>query len=200
MKILKKIKTALKVSLAMFVICGLLYPLLMTGLAKVIFPAKASGSLIEKDGKPVGSEMVGQDFTDPKLFHSRPSAVSYNTKSGKEEISLASGSENLAVSNPKLKARVEKDIDKILKENPGLKKEDIPDDLLTSSGSGFDPHISVKSAQIQVNRIAKNTGLSKKDLNKLIDKHTEKKILGIFGQDKVNVLKLNLDLVDMEKK
>lgn len=199
MKILKKIKTALKVSLAMFVICGLLYPLLMTGLAKVIFPAKSSGSLIEKDGKPVGSEMVGQDFTDPKLFHSMPSEVSYNTKSGKEEISLASGSENLAVSNPKLKARVEKDIDKILKENPGLKKEDIPDDLLTSSGSGLDPHISVKSAQIQVNRIAKNTGLSKKDLNKLIDKHTEKKALGIFGQDKVNVLKLNLDLVDMEK-
>ncbi|MDO5041811.1 MAG: potassium-transporting ATPase subunit KdpC [Peptoniphilus sp.] len=200
MKILKRIKTALKISLAMFLICGLLYPLLMTGLAKLIFPSKASGSLLEKDGKVVGSEMVGQDFTNSKLFHPRPSAVFCNTKNDKEKIEPASGSENLAVSNPRLKARVKKDIDKLLKENPGLRKDEIPDDLLTSSGSGLDPHISVKACQIQVNRIAKNTGISKKELNKLIDKHTERKLFGIFGQEKVNVLKLNLDLVAKEEK
>lgn len=195
MKILNKIKTALKISLTMFVICGLIYPLLMTGLAKVFFPSQASGNLVEKDGKVVGAEMVGQEFTDPRLFHSRPSAVSYNTNKDKDKIELASGSENMAASNPKLKERVEKDIDEFLKENPTVKKEDIPADLITASGSGLDPHISVKAAEVQVDRIAKNTGISKEKLEKLIKDHTEGKALGIFGEEKVNVLKLNLDLL-----
>lgn len=196
--IFKQIKTPLKLSLAMFIICGLIYPMMMTGLSQIIFPQQANGSLIKMDGKVVGSELVGQDFTDERLFHCRPFAVNYNTftqKEGNKQIIPSSGSENLASSNPKLEKRINEDIKKFLQENPTIKKEDIPADIITASGSGLDPHISVDAARVQMDRVSKNTHISKTELEKLIKDNTENKLLGIFGEEKVNVLKLNLSIM-----
>ena len=195
-----KLKTPFKLSLVMFVICGLIYPTLMTGLSQVIFPHQANGSLIEMDGKVIGSELVGQDFTDERLFHCRPSAVNYNTftqneKESNEQVLPSSGSENLASSNPKLEKRINDDIEKFLQENPTIKREDIPADIITASGSGLDPHISVDAANVQIDRVSKNTHISKEVLKKLIKDNIENKLLGIFGEEKVNVLQLNLSLI-----
>jgi K+-transporting ATPase ATPase C chain len=201
MKFLKNIKNALILCGISFVLCGLIYPFLMTGLSKVIFPSQANGSLVEYQGAPVGAKNVGQAFTDKKFFHGRPSAVNYNTyEVGEKNLRPASGSENLAPSNPKLKKRVEKDLAKFLIENPSISKKDVPIDLLTESGSGLDPHISLEGAKVQIDRVAKNSGLSEEKVKKLVLENTEEKILGIFGQERVNVLELNLDLVkEMEK-
>lgn len=195
-----KLKTPFKLSLVMFVICGLIYPTLMTGLSQVIFPHQANGSLIEMDGKVIGSELVGQDFTDERLFHCRPSAVNYNTftqneKESNEQVLPSSGSENLASSNPKLEKRINDDVEEFLQENPTIKREDIPADIITASGSGLDPHISVDAANVQIDRVSKNTHISKDVLKKLIKDNTENKLLGVFGEEKVNVLQLNLSLI-----
>ena len=195
-----KLKTPFKLSLVMFVICGLIYPTLMTGLSQVIFPHQANGSLIEMDGKVIGSELVGQDFTDERLFHCRPSAVNYNTftqneKESNEQVLPSSGSENLASSNPKLEKRINDDVEEFLQENPTIKREDIPADIITASGSGLDPHISVDAANVQIDRVSKNTHISKEVLKKLIKDNTENKLLGVFGEEKVNVLQLNLSLI-----
>jgi len=195
-----KLKTPFKLSLVMFVICGLIYPTLMTGLSQVIFPHQANGSLIEMDGKVIGSELVGQDFTDERLFHCRPSAVNYNTftqneKESNEQVLPSSGSENLASSNPKLEKRINDDVEEFLQENPTIKREDIPADIITASGSGLDPHISVDAANVQIDRVSKNTHISKDVLKKLIKDNTENKLFGVFGEEKVNVLQLNLSLI-----
>lgn len=195
-----KLKTPFKLSLVMFVICGLIYPTLMTGLSQVIFPHQANGSLIEMDGKVIGSELVGQDFMDERLFHCRPSAVNYNTftqneKESNEQVLPSSGSENLASSNPKLEKRINDDVEEFLQENPTIKREDIPADIITASGSGLDPHISVDAANVQIDRVSKNTHISKDVLKKLIKDNTENKLFGIFGEEKVNVLQLNLSLI-----
>lgn len=195
-----KLKTPFKLSLVMFVICGLIYPTLMTGLSQVIFPHQVNGSLIEMDGKVIGSELVGQDFTDERLFHCRPSAVNYNTftqneKESNEQVLPSSGSENLASSNPKLEKRINDDVEEFLQENPTIKREDIPADIITASGSGLDPHISVDAANVQIDRVSKNTHISKDVLKKLIKDNTENKLLGVFGEEKVNVLQLNLSLI-----
>lgn len=195
-----KLKTPFKLSLVMFVICGLIYPTLMTGLSQVIFPHQANGSLIEMDGKVIGSELVGQDFTDERLFHCRPSAVNYNTftqneKESNEQVLPSSGSENLASSNPKLEKRINDDVEEFLQENPTVKRDDIPADIITASGSGLDPHISVDAANVQIDRVSKNTHISKDVLKKLIKDNTENKLFGIFGEEKVNVLQLNLSLI-----
>lgn len=201
MKLIKKYKSAFYLTIFAFIVCGIIYPLLMTGIAQLIFPKQANGSLIKVDNEVVGSELIGQDFTDPKLFHGRPSAVNYNVyEDGDKYDGLASGSQNLAVSNPNLKKRINEDIDKFIKENPTISKEDIPEDIISQSGSGLDPHISVKAAQLQVDRIAKNTGLAKESIEQLIKKNTKEKTLGIFGEQTVNVLKLNIDLVSEMKK
>ena len=199
-RLFNKLKTPFKLSLVMFVICGLIYPTLMIGLSQVIFPHQANGSLIELDGKVIGSELVGQDFTDERLFHCRPSAVNYNTftqneKESNEQVLPSSGSENLASSNPKLEKRINDDVEEFLQENPTVKREDIPADIITASGSGLDPHISVDAANVQIDRVSKNTHISKDVLKKLIKDNTENKLLGIFGEEKVNVLQLNLSLI-----
>ena len=199
-RLFNKLKTPFKLSLVMFVICGLIYPTLMIGLSQVIFPHQANGSLIEMDGKVIGSELVGQDFTDERLFHCRPSAVNYNTftqneKESNEQVLPSSGSENLASSNPKLEKRMNDDVEEFLQENPTIKREDIPADLITASGSGLDPHISVDAANVQIDRVSKNTHISKDVLKKLIKDNTENKLFGIFGEEKVNVLQLNLSLI-----
>ena len=199
-RLFNKLKTPFKLSLVMFVICGLIYPTLMIGLSQVIFPHQANGSLIEMDGKVIGSELAGQDFTDERLFHCRPSAVNYNTftqneKESNEQVLPSSGSENLASSNPKLEKRINDDVEEFLQENPTIKREDIPADIITASGSGLDPHISVDAANVQIDRVSKNTHISKDVLKKLIKDNTENKLFGIFGEEKVNVLQLNLSLI-----
>lgn len=196
-KFLRHFRLAFLFAIAMFVICGFIYPMVLTGVSQVVFPSQSNGSLVEVDGKAVGSEIVGQDFTDERLFHCRPSAYNYNTytqeqKDSGEYAGLSSGSNNYAPSNPALKERLDEDIEKFLEENPTVSKEDIPSDIITASGSGLDPHISVEAAKVQMDRVAKNTGLSQEQLEKIIEENTSGKFLGIFGEETVNVLKLNL--------
>jgi potassium-transporting ATPase KdpC subunit len=180
-----------RLSVVLLLICGIAYPLAMTGISKLAMPAKASGSLIVDDkGNVIGSELIGQAFTDPKYFAGRISSIEYNAAS--------SGSNNYAPSNPALAGRTTKDIEAFLKANPTVKREEIPADLLTNSGSGLDPHISPEAARVQAERIAKARNLDQARLNALIDEYTEERSLGVFGQPRVNVLKLNIALDRMK--
>jgi K+-transporting ATPase ATPase C chain len=199
MSILKGIKRPLLVTLVLLLICGLAYPLLLTGISQIVFPKQANGNLVIVDGQAIGSELIGQDFTDTRFMKSRPSAVNYNTYTQKDKESgnytgVGSGSKNYAPSNPELVKRVEADIAEFLEANPSVKKEDIPTDLLTASGSGLDPHISPKSAAVQIPALVKATGLSKEALEVIVEKNTQSKFLGIFGDETVNVLKVNLQI------
>lgn len=199
-KYLKPIKTAFFVSITMFLICGFAYPLVLTGISQIVFPDQANGSIVEMDGKPVGSSLVGQDFTDQRLFHCRPSAYNYNTYTQEEKENdtysgVSSGSNNYAVSNPELEKRLNEEIEQFLKENPTISKDEIPSDIITASGSGLDPHISVEAANVQIDRIVKNTQLSREKVETLIEQNTQGKLFGIFGEETVNVLELNLSLV-----
>lgn len=201
MKVLRK---SFLISIVLMVLCGLIYPLAMTGISQVLFNKKANGSMIVVNGKTVGSELIGQNFDDPKFFRGRVSSVNYNTykeedtkpdKDGKVQYGgVGSGSQNLAPSNKALTDRVQKDMDDFLKTHPGLKKKDIPTDLLTGSGSGLDPHISPESAKIQIPYVSKATGIGEKDLENVVSKYTEGKSLGIFGEPRVNVLKVNVEV------
>ena len=196
-------RQAVLVTVVLMVICGFLFPCVLTGLAGVIFPHQAGGSLIEVDGKVVGAENVGQEFTEDYYLWSRPSAYHYNVyvedaegnqtyRDGSEYPGLSSGSNNYAPSNPALTERVEADLENFLAKNPDVKREDIPTDLLTASGSGLDPHISPASAEVQVPRIAKASGLSEDTVRELIAENTKGKVLGIFGEETVTVLETNL--------
>ncbi|MGO0062318.1 potassium-transporting ATPase subunit KdpC [Brevibacillus fluminis] len=177
----------LRISLVLLVLCGLIYPLTMTGLAQAIMPNQAEGSLItDPAGKVIGSELIGQSFSAPQYFTGRVSSITNNA--------AGSGSNNYAPSNPALKERVEKDVAAFLAANPGVKKEDIPADLLTNSASGLDPDLSVQAAKIQVARIAQARGLDPRRLEQLIAEQTVGPSLGLFGEPRVNVLKLNLAL------
>lgn len=196
---LKGIKKPFLVTVALLLICGFAYPLLLTGISQVIFPNQANGSIITVNGKAVGSALVGQDFTDPRFMKCRPSAVGYNTYTQEDKdkgtyTGIGSGSKNYAPTNPELKKRVEGDIGAFLKANPTIKKEDIPTDLLTASGSGLDPHISPASAAVQIPALAKANGLSEDKLKAIVEQNTQGKFLGIFGEDTVNVLKVNLEI------
>jgi K+-transporting ATPase ATPase C chain len=198
-KIFKELKTPFLVTVVFTVICGLFYPLLITGLGQSIFPYQANGSLIVNKGKMIGSELIGQQFSDERFMKGRPSAVNYNTYTAKEKsegkyLGVASGSQNLSPSNSLLKKRVESDIKNFLNNNPSINKKDIPTDLLTSSGSGLDPSISQQSALVQIPQISKSTGISEDNLKKIIDKNTQNKILGFLGEKTVNVLKVNLEI------
>ena len=187
------------VTLAMLLICGLAYPLLLTGISQIIFPKEANGSIIKVNGKAIGSELVGQDFSDPRFMKSRPSAVNYNTYTEEDKDSgnytgVASGSKNYAPTNPELIKRVEEYITEFLTANPSISKKDIPTDLLTASGSGLDPHISPESAEVQLPALAEATGLSLEKLEAIVKNNTEGKLLGVFGEETVNVLKVNLEI------
>ena len=198
-------KRAVLVTVVLMIICGLIYPLVLTGISKVIFPRQAEGSLIRVDGKVVGAETIGQEFTEDYYMWGRPSAYHYNTytedengnlvySDGTEFAGVSSGSNNYAPTNEALTERVENDIEKFLERNPEVKAEDIPTDLLTASGSGLDPHISPESAQIQIPRIAEASGLSEEKVEEIVSEHTEGKLLGVFGEETVNVLMVNLDI------
>lgn len=201
MKILKK---SVLITIVFMVICGFGYPALITGVGQLFFHNQANGSMVTVEGKDVGSALLGQNFTSDKYFHGRVSSVNYNTytaadtkpdKNGKVAYSgVSSGSQNLGPSNKALQERVKKDIQDFLKSHPGVKKEDIPTDLLTSSASGLDPDISPSSAKIQVPAVSKASGISETDLQKIVDKYTEGRTLGVFGEPRVNVLKTNLEI------
>ena len=181
----------------------------MTGISQLAFHKKANGNMVTFKGKEVGSELIGQNFTDARFFRGRVSSSNYNTyteadtkpdSDGKIPYSgVSSGSQNLGPSNTALTDRVKADIDSFLKTHSGLKAEDIPTDLLTSSGSGLDPNISPKSAKIQIEAVSKATNISSKELSSLIEKHTKGKTFGIFGEPRVNVLMLNLEIADILK-
>ena len=198
-------KRAVLVTVVLMIICGLIYPLVLTGISKVIFPRQAEGSLIRVDGKVVGAETIGQEFTEDYYMWGRPSAYHYNTytedengnlvySDGTEFAGVSSGSNNYAPTNEALTERVENDMEKFLERNPEVKAEDIPTDLLTASGSGLDPHISPESAQIQIPRIAEASGLSEEKVEEIVSEHTEGKLLGVLGEETVNVLMVNLDI------
>ena len=197
------IRQAVVTTLVLLLICGFLFPVLMTGLGSLIFPSQAGGNLIYVDGQPVGSRFVGQEFTDPRFMRGRPYQYHYNTyyvgedgvsyyNDGSEYAGLSSGSANYANSNPALAERVEGDINNFLSGHPSLTVGDIPGDLLTASGSGLDPHISPASAAVQIPALAENTGLSEERLEEIVEANTTHKVLGIFGEEAVNVLGVNL--------
>lgn len=196
---MNELKKAIRLTLVLIVICGLAYPLLITGIGQVLFPSQANGSVITHNGKEVGSKLIGQQYNDDGHFVGRISAVNYNTSADGKEIDATSGSENLGPISDVLKERVEGDIKSFLEKNPTLSKEDISSELISQSGSGLDPDITLQGAKIQLDRVSKATGISKDDLNKLIDKNTKGKWLGLFGEECVNVLELNMSVDDLKK-
>jgi K+-transporting ATPase ATPase C chain len=177
----------LRMTLVMTVLTGLIYPGIVTGLCQMLFPNKANGSLEYKDGKVIGSTLIGQNFTKPEYFQPRPSTA------GNGYDATASGGSNLGPTSQKLIDRVKASADKFRKDNPNFTGA-IPADILTASGSGLDPHISPESADAQVERVAKARGASAQDIRALIAQFTEGRDLGFLGEPRVNVLDLNLDL------
>ena len=166
------------------ILLGLVYPLVVTGLAQVIFPDKANGQLIRRaDGTLIGSRLIGQPFSSPGYFRGRPSANSYDAG--------ASSGSNLGPTNQKLIDRVKTDVAKLQAENPG---KPVPIDLVTTSGSGLDPHISPAAAEFQLPRVARERGMSEDELRSIVAAHTEGRQFGFLGEPRVNVLELNLDL------
>ncbi len=194
---LREIRPAIVVLVALTLITGLVYPLVMTGIAQVIFPYRAQGSMIESDGKVVGSALIGQEFTSDKYFHGRPSAPTAPDPADPSKTVAApynaanSGGSNLGPSNKALIDRVQGDLDKLKQENPSAA---VPADLVTTSGSGLDPEISPAAAYFQVPRVAKARNLAEDRLRALVSDHIEGRFLGLLGEPRVNVLLLNLAL------
>jgi potassium-transporting ATPase KdpC subunit len=194
---LREIRPAIILLLGLTLITGLIYPLAMTAIAGVIFPKQAQGSLIEKDGKVVGSALIGQEFKDDKYFHGRPSATTApdpndSTKTVPAPYNAAnSGGSNLGPTSKALADRMKEDVEKLKAENPS---QSVPVDLVTTSGSGLDPDISPEAALFQVPRVAKARNMSEDKVRDIIAKNTQGRFLGLLGEPRVNVLQLNLAL------
>ena len=194
---LREIRPAIVLIVALTLITGLAYPLAMTGIAQTIFPYRSQGSLVERDGKVVGSELIGQEFTSDKYFHGRPSATTApdpkdSTKTVPAPYNAAnSGGSNLGPTNKALIDRVKEDVDKLKQENPSAP---VPIDLVTTSGGGLDPHISPAAALFQVPRVAKARNMPEERIRQLVNEAVEGRTLGLFGEPRVNVLALNLAL------
>ena len=182
------IRNALTMLLVMTVIVGLIYPLAATGVAQLLFPHQANGSLVERGGKPIGSELIGQSFTDPRYFWGRPSATTPQPNNG-----TASNGSNLGPTNPALHDAVQQRIDALHAADPG-NIATVPADLVTASGSGLDPDISPAAAQYQVARVARVRRLSTEQVQTLVTQATQGRQLGLLGEPRVNVLQLNLAL------
>jgi K+-transporting ATPase ATPase C chain len=187
----KHLITAFLMTIATTVLLGVLYPLLITALAQVLFKDKANGQLITRNGQAIGSRIIAQPFTSAKYFHPRPS----NAGSGYDAAN--SGGTNYAPTNQKLIDRVQADAKSLHEENPA---QAIPVDLLTTSASGLDPEISPAAAEFQVPRVARERGLPESTIRDLVQKHTDQRDLGLLGEPRVNVLELNLALDDMAQK
>ena len=199
------LRQTVSVTLMFLFLCGFLFPVVLSGLSAVMFPDQAKGSLVTADGEAVGAANVGQDFTEPYFMKCRPSACHYNTyyedaegnrfyHDGSEFAGLSSGSNNYGPSNPALVERVEADIEEFLTANPDVTREELPADLMTASGSGLDPHVSPEGAQIQIPVLAEASGLSEEELEQIVADNTTGKLLGIVGEEAVNVLGVNLDI------
>ena len=186
---MKNIFKDIKLHFSTLILFGLLFPLLIW-VVGLLFPNQANGLPVYKDGKLIGFENIGQKFYSDKYFWGRPSAVDYNA--------AATGGSNKGPSNPDYLADVEKRIEEFLQKNPEVKRSEIPSDIVTASGGGLDPHISPQAAFIQIARIADVRGLDRKTLKKLVEENIESPFLGMFGTEKVNVLKLNLALDDLK--
>jgi K+-transporting ATPase ATPase C chain len=194
---LREIRPAIVLVLALTLITGLAYPLAMTGLAQVLFPHQANGSILEKDGKVIGSALIGQLFQEDKYFHGRPSATTKpdpndSSKTVPEPYNAAnSAGSNLGPTNKALIERVKEDVQKFKAENPNTP---VPIDLVTTTASGLDPHISPEAALFQVPRVANARNLPEARVRQLVSQHVEGRILGFLGEPRVNVLALNLAL------
>jgi K+-transporting ATPase ATPase C chain len=183
-------KTAIRFTLVTTVLIGLGYPLVVTAIAGVVFPHKAAGSLIMKDGQVIGSELLAQSFTSDRYFHPRPSAA------GNGYDATSSGGSNLAQSNKTLVDRIQGSIDKLSQENPG---KPVPIDLVTTSGSGLDPDITPDAAFFQCPRVAKARGIPEDRIRQLIEQHITSRQLGVLGEPRVDVLDLNLNMDELQK-
>jgi len=185
MNIPGNLAVAIRMTAATTVICGVIYPLAMTGIAQAVFPDKANGQLVERDGRVIGSRIIGQSFSKPEYFHGRPSAA------GSGYDAANSGGTNLGPTNRKLADAVKTAVDAAKKENASAP---VPVDLVTSSASGLDPHLSPAAASFQVPRVARARGAGEADLRALVEARVEGRQLGILGEPRVNVLLLNLAL------
>ena len=201
---IKEIRPALVLLIALTAVTGLAYPLVMTGLAGIVFPRQAQGSLVvDKDGRTVGSALIGQNFTDARYFHGRPSATTEpDPKDPTKTVPTpyaadSSGASNLGPTNKALIDRVQGDADKLKAENPNVP---IPADLVTTSASGLDPDISPEAAAFQVPRVAKARNLSTEQVTQVVDQVVEGRTLGLFGERRVNVLALNMALDSLTRK
>jgi potassium-transporting ATPase KdpC subunit len=185
MRIIRNLVTAALMTVVTTVLLGIAYPLVVTAIAQAAFPAEANGQLVEQNGRIVGSRLIGQGFTSPAYFHPRPSAA------GSGYDATSSGGTQLGPTNKKLVDAVKTNVEAARKDNPG---SPVPVDLVTSSASGLDPHISPAAAEFQVPRVARARGLPETDVRRLVATHTEGRTFGVLGEPRVNVLELNLAL------
>jgi len=181
----KNLITAILMTIATTILLGIIYPLVVTGLAQVIFPKQANGQLLQKDGKTIGSSIIGQGFSSPGYFHPRPSFA------GNGYDPTSTNGSQLGPTNQKLIDRVKADVASAQTENPGAR---VPIDLVTGSGSGLDPHITPAGAEFQLSRVAKARGITVDQVRSMVQKHTEDRQFGFLGEPRVNVLELNLEL------
>jgi K+-transporting ATPase ATPase C chain len=197
MSIVKQVRPTIVLTLLLVVVTGLFYPGVVTGLAQLLFPYQANGSLHTVNGKVIGSDLIGQYWTSPRYFHGRPSATLSTDGSKSEPYNgQNSSASNLGPTSEKLIKSVQQRTKELQQENPGVP---VPVDLVTASGSGLDPHLSVAAALFQVPRVSKERGISEDVIRKLVMDHVQGRFLGIFGEPRVNVLELNLALDEMRR-